>query len=149
MVVASTFVRDVYEKLIHSGESLREEKKLRMSRYVVIFSGILAMVLAYLAEESIYWLILFSWGGLGASLGPPLIFSLYWKKANGYGIVAGMVTGMAVTFIWRLFLKEVTGLYELIPAFFCSCFAVVLVSLITKGDQGNVLSAERDPSGEV
>lgn len=136
LVVASTFVRDLYEKIIYEKilkkkTALREAEKLRLSRDIVILSGLLAIVLAYVAQDTIFWLVLFAWGGLGASFGTALILSLYWKRVTKYGIFAGMVTGTAVTILWKIFLKETTGLYELIPAFFGSVLVIVIVSLLT------------------
>jgi Na+/proline symporter len=46
-----------------------------------------------------------------------------------------MITGTAVTIAWKLWLKAPTGIYELIPAFFCSALAVVVVSLLSKAPQ--------------
>lgn len=136
LVVASTFVRDLYEKIIYEKilkkkTALSEAEKLRLSRDIVILSGLLAIVLAYVAQDTIFWLVLFAWGGLGASFGTTLILSLYWKRVTKYGIFAGMVTGTAVTILWKIFLKETTGLYELIPAFFGSALVIVIVSLLT------------------
>jgi len=132
LVVASTVVRDCYEKIWRKELPLTESQKLHLSRWVVFFSGVVSIVLAYFAKEIIFWLVLFAWGGLGASIGPALIFSLYWKSTTKYGVIAGMITGTLVTFIWRLWLKSVTGLYELIPAFFLSCIAIVVVSRVTQ-----------------
>jgi SSS family solute:Na+ symporter len=131
LVVASTFVRDIYEKILRKHARIDESQKLRLSRLVLLLAGALSLVLAYTARELVFWLVLFAWGGLGASFGPAVIFSLYWKRANRYGILAGMVTGTVVTIVWKLWLKTPTGLYELIPAFACSVVAVVAVSLAT------------------
>ena len=129
LVVASTFVHDIYGKILKKGSEIAEERKLKLSRWVVIFSGLLALVMAYLAQDWIFWLVLFAWGGLGAAFGSTLIFALYWKKTSIQGIVAGMVCGTVVTIIWRLWLQDTSGIYHLIPAFFCSCLAVVIFSL--------------------
>lgn len=130
LVVASTFVRDVYEKTLKKSAVIAESQKLKLSRIVVVLSGILALVMAYLAQDLIFWLVLFAWGGLGASLGTALIFSLYWEKTNTYGILAGMVTGTVVTILWKLFLSGPTGIYELIPGFICSSLAIIVISLL-------------------
>ncbi|UCF79665.1 MAG: sodium/proline symporter [Candidatus Eiseniibacteriota bacterium] len=130
LVVASTFVRDVYEKTLRKGSGIEEWKKLRLSRYVVVLSGALALVLAFLARDLVFWLVLFAWAGLGASLGPAVILSLFWKRTTRWGIVAGMLTGTVVTIVWKLFLREPTGLYELIPAFVCSVLAILVASLL-------------------
>ena len=132
LVVASTFVRDIYEKIIKKNVPIPENKKLRLSRLVVIFSGILALVMAYFAQDLIFWLVLFAWGGLGASFGSTLIFTLYWKKTTTAGVLAGMVTGTLVVIFWKLCLVESTGLYELVPAFFLACLALVIVSLLSQ-----------------
>ena len=132
LVVASTFVRDLYEKVIHKTKVIDEKKKLRLSRIVVVLSGILAMGLALIADELVFWLVLFAWGGLGASFGPALILSLYWGKTTKAGLISGMITGTLVTIIWKLWLKDITGIYELIPAFFGALIVIVVVSLITR-----------------
>ncbi|UCH95657.1 MAG: sodium/proline symporter [Candidatus Aminicenantes bacterium] len=139
LVVASTFVRDIYEKIIYektgkkkSKPPLSEATKLMLSRIVVFISGVLAIILAYAAKEAIFWLVLFAWGGLGASFGTSLIFSLYWKRTTKYGVFAGMLVGTVVTIAWKLYLKEPTGIYELIPAFFGSALAIFIVSLLTR-----------------
>ena len=132
LVVASTFVRDLYEKVIARKKVISEKQKLRLSRIVVIFSGLLAMVLAYMAEELVFWLVLFAWGGLGAAFGPALIMSLFWKGSTKEGIAAGMITGAMISIGWYLWLKEPTGIYELIPAFPGALLVIVAVSLATQ-----------------
>lgn len=137
LVVASTFVRDVYEKIWKKGAGIPEPDRLRLSRRVVLMSGLLSMILACFAKDIIFWLVLFAWGGLGASIGTAVIFSLYWKGTTRLGVFAGMITGTAVTLVWRLWLKTPTGIYELIPAFFLSALSILLVSRLTRhpGDE--------------
>ncbi|UCG52011.1 MAG: sodium/proline symporter [Candidatus Latescibacterota bacterium] len=135
LVVASTFGRDVYEKILNKHSEIDEFAKLRLSRMIVILSGALALVLAYVARDLVFWLVLFAWAGLGASLGPAVIFSIFWKRTTRGGIVTGMITGTVITIVWKLWLKDPTGIYELIPAFFCSALAVWAVSLLSPEDK--------------
>jgi len=137
LVVASTLTRDIYEKILRKNLQIDEKVKLRLSRIVVLITGFLAMILAYAADDLIFWLVLFAWGGLGAAFGNAVIFSLYWNKTTKTGIVAGMITGTLVTIVWKLFLKTATGIYELIPAFFCSAIAIIVISLLTVTDRNN------------
>jgi sodium/proline symporter len=134
LVVASTFVRDLYEKVLMKKKSIEEKEKLRISRLVVILSGLLSIGLAFLAKDLVFWLVLFAWSGLGASFGPALILSLYWKRTTKSGVVWGMIIGTIITIIWKLWLKEPTGIYELIPAFFGAFIAIVAVSTLTGQD---------------
>lgn len=132
LVVASTFARDLYEKVIQKKKEIDEKEKLRAGRLVLVLSGLLALILAYTAQELVFWLVLFAWAGLGAAFGPALILSLFWKGATKQGILAGMITGTLTTLGWWLWLKESTGIYELIPAFAAAMLAAVVVSLLTK-----------------
>jgi solute:Na+ symporter, SSS family len=135
LVVSSTLVRDLYEKILRRDRPLPESKKLGLCRWVVLGSGLVSVILAYLAKDLVFWLVLFAWGGLGASFGTALILSLYWKRTNVPGIVAGMVTGTLTTILWKLFLKDATGVYELIPAFVLALGAIVLFGVFSrKGD---------------
>ncbi|MBW2529788.1 MAG: sodium/proline symporter [Deltaproteobacteria bacterium] len=129
LVVASTLVRDVGEQILRLRALQDEASKLRLSRVVVVAAGLAALVLAYTAKDLVFWLVLFAWAGLGASLGPALILALYWRPVSRRGVFAGMVVGTVTTVVWKLWLKQPTGIYELIPAFVGSIIAIVLVSL--------------------
>lgn len=130
LVVSSTVVRDLYEKMLRKGRPLDEATRLRLSRWVLLGCGLASVVLAYLARDLVFWLVLFAWGGLGASFGSALILSLYWRRTNTTGVVAGMVTGTVTTIVWKLLLADATGVYELIPAFCLSLGVIVLCGLL-------------------
>ena len=132
LVVSTSFVRDVYEQMVKRGAVIPEKRKLLLSRLVLVVTGVAALFLAYAAQDLIFWLVLFAWGGLGASFGMAVIFSLYWDKSNRFGIMAGMICGSVVTVVWKLFLKEATGIYELIPAIILAAAAIVVVSRVTQ-----------------
>ena len=132
LVVSSTVVRDVWEKVVRSDVELDEQQRLKMSRMVVLFAGIAAVLLAWGAQGLVFWLVLFAWGGLGAAIGPAVILGLFWRRTTASGVVAGMITGAVVTIVWRLWLKDPTGLYELIPGFAAATIAVVVVSLLSR-----------------
>ncbi len=145
LVVASTFARDVYGKMLAGGDGGGEGRRLLLSRIVVVLAGALALALAFTARDLVFWLVLFAWAGLGASLGPAVIFSLYWKRTTRLGVLAGMITGTVVTIAWKLLLKEPTGTYELIPAFFGSCLAIMAVSLLQAAIARRPESGRRSP----
>jgi SSS family solute:Na+ symporter len=137
LVVSSTFVRDLYEKILRRNRPVPEKRKLILCRWVVLASGVVSVILAYVAKDLVFWLVLFAWGGLGASFGTSLILALYWKRTTVSGVVAGMITGTLVTILWKLFLKDATGIYELIPAFFLS-LGVILLFGVLGGKKGEV-----------
>ena len=131
LVASSGVVRDIYQKIAKKGKSLDQRQLVSLSRIMVLILVIAALVFGLVAQKLVFWLVLFAWGGLGASFGPPLLLALYWKRTTKAGAAAGFISGTAVTIIWYLvpFLKSL--IYELVPAFFVSSLLTVIVSLLT------------------
>lgn len=91
------------------------------------------MVIALDENSIIFTLVSFAWAGFGATFGPLVRFSLFWKRTTRAGAIAGMIGG-GMVFFWKLVLKPLGGLwgiYELLPAFLFSCLLIVVVSLLT------------------
>lgn len=132
LVAASAVVRDVYDRIIKKGKEIPQKKLVRYSRLVVLFLVIVALIFGLLAQELVFWLVLFAWAGLGAAIGPTSILALYWKGATKAGIIAGLLTGTSVTIIWYYIPVLKNNLYELIPAFTMALLATWLVSLFTQ-----------------
>ncbi len=70
LVAASALVRDIYEKLIHKDKTIPQKKLVLLSRLVVIFLVAIALTLGLMAEELVFWLVLFAWGALAQPLAP-------------------------------------------------------------------------------
>ncbi len=131
LVAASALARDIYEKSIFRHKNVPQKKLVFISRILVLLLVAAALVLAFIAEQLVFWLVLFAWAGLGASLGPTSVLALFWKKTTMTGVIAGIMTGAITVIIWNQteFLKET--LYELVPAFIISFFVTLGVSKIT------------------
>ncbi|NBC27326.1 MAG: sodium/solute symporter [Bacteroidetes bacterium] len=131
LVAASSVVRDVYEKLIRKGEEIPQKTLVLYSRSVVFLLVVLALIFGFIAEDLVFWLVLFAWAGLGASIGPTSILALYWKGTTRAGVMAGMIAGTSVTIAWYFtpYLSDL--MYELIPGFIAGLLATWLVSLWT------------------
>ncbi len=132
LVAASSVVRDFYEKILHRGEVIPQKRLVLYSRIVVVLLVTAALVVGLLAEALVFWLVLFAWAGLGASFGPTSILALYWRRTTRAGVIAGLLTGTAITFIWELTPALSSRLYELIPAFAGGLLATVIVSVWTR-----------------
>ena len=132
LVAASSVVRDIYEKLIKKGERVSQKKLVLYSRLVVIALVLFALLFGFIATDLVFWLVLFAWAGLGASLGPTSILALYWKGTTRAGVISGLITGTLVTIIWYYIPVLKDALYELIPGFATAFLMTWLVSLFTK-----------------
>lgn len=132
LVAASSLVRDVYEKLVAGEGSIPQKTLVLYSRIVVFLLVGFSLLIGFLAEDLVYWLVLFAWAGLGAAIGPTSILALYWKRATGPGVLSGMIAGAMVTIIWRLVPSLRELMYELIPGFLVALAVTVVVSLISR-----------------
>ena len=86
-------------------------------------------------DSVIFTIVSFAWAGFGATFGPIMLFSLFWKRTNRWGAIAGMVSGGAMVFFWKLVIRPLGGvwnIYELLPAFIVSSIVIVVVSLLTE-----------------
>lgn len=132
LVAASGVVRDVYQKVIKKGMDVPQRRLVRYSRMVVLLLVVLSLILAMTASQIIFWLVLFAWAGLGASIGPTIILSLFWKRTTKWGVVTGLISGTIITIVWNQTLVLKSLIYELVPAFLSSTLLTILVSLITQ-----------------
>lgn len=137
LVAASALVRDIYEKLIFKRKTIDQKKLVKISRILVLFLVLAALLLAFLAEDIVFWLVLFAWAGLGAALGPTSILALYWKNITRNGVIAGILTGAITVIVWSrvAFLKDF--IYELVPAFLFGAIVTILVSKFTTKPPNN------------
>jgi sodium/proline symporter len=143
LISASAISKNVWQGLIRKDAS--DKEVMTVSRIVLILVTAVAAVMAMEPDSPIFVIVSFAWAGFGAAFGPLMLFSLFWRRINLPGAIAGMVTGGAMVFIWKFLVKPlggVFGIYELLPAFICSCIAIVVVSLLTK--ENKELEAEFD-----
>jgi len=132
LVAASSVVCDVYDKMIRKGEKISQKKLVLYSRAVVVILVVVALLFGLLAEDIVFWLVLFAWAGLGAAIGPTSILALFWKGTTKTGVIAGLLTGTVVTIIWYFIPVLKNNLYELIPAFGLGLLVTYGVSTFTK-----------------
>ena len=107
---------------------------MRAARLTVIGIALVAVVLAWNPDSSVFTIVSFAWAGFGASFGPVMLFALFWKRSNLPGAIAGMVAGGVMVFVWKYGIKPmggIWGIYELLPAFLVACAAIIIVSLAT------------------
>ena len=132
LAAASSVSQDLMQ---HSfGIKMNQRTTMLAARATVIGIALIGMVLAWDPNSSVFRVVSFAWAGFGAAFGPVMLFSLFWKRANKQGALAGMITGGAVVFIWKYLIAPMGGawaIYELLPAFLAACVAIVIVSLAT------------------
>jgi sodium/proline symporter len=115
-------------------KKLDDETQVKVAKITVVLISIIAIFIARDPDSSVFQIVSFAWAGFGASFGPVVLLSLFWKKSTMPGALAGMITGGAFVFIWKYGIARLGGafaIYELLPAFLIALCVNVVVSLAT------------------
>jgi sodium/proline symporter len=141
LVAASSIASDIYQGVIKKKRS--DKRLLNYSRFFVILVSIIAYLIAINPASNIIGLVSNAWAGFGSTFGALTLLSLYWRRLNRNGALAGIISGGLTMIVWdyiplikageiRTSLGQITGLYSLVPGFGISLLCIVVVSLITK-----------------
>ena len=139
-----TAASSVSQNLLQDFLKIKMSPKQSMlaARLTVVGISLVAVVLAWNPDSSVFYIVSFAWAGFGAAFGPVVLFSLFWSRTNFQGALAGMLTGGVMVFVWKYLVKPmggVWGIYELLPAFILGCIAIVVVSLATAAPSEEIL----------
>ena len=129
LVASSTLTADFYRRWIRPHAS--QSELVWCGRAMLLLVAAIAYVLALDPNSGILKLVAYAWAGFGASFGPCVLISLYWKRMTLPGAFAGMLTGAATVIIWEV-CGSPFGLYSLVPGFIFSSAAILIVSLVTQ-----------------
>ena len=132
LAAASSMSHDLIQDFFRV--KLNPKGAMTAARTTVIGIAIVGIFLAWNPNSSVFNIVSFAWAGFGAAFGPLVLFSLFWKRTNKAGAIAGMIAGGVMVFVWKYLVAPLGGawsIYELLPAFLVSCLVIVVVSLAT------------------
>lgn len=133
LIAASAVSKNIYQGIIKKDAS--DKEVMRVTRIVLLLTTLVGIVIALDENSVIFQVVSFAWAGFGATFGPIMLFSLFWKRTSREGAIAGMLSGGIMVFVWNKLIKPIGGIfgiYELLPAFLISCLFIIIVSLLTK-----------------
>ena len=134
---ASAFASDVYKPVLRKGKA-SDKEMLWAGRFVVLAISVIAVLIASNPNSgTIMGLVENAWGLFGAAFGPAIMLSLFWKRFNFEGAIAGIVTGAVVDVLWLLCLSS-TGIYEIIPGTIAGLIAAIIATKCTKAPSEEV-----------
>lgn len=149
LVSASSVAEDIYKGVIK--KDAKDDKVLQVSRITVLVIAVLAYLIALDPNSSIMGLVSNAWSGFGSAFGPIVVLSLFWKRTNLQGAVAGILSGAITVIIWEYIplvggqtLGAATGLYSLVVGFFLSLACIIIVSLCTPAPSAEILQEFED-----
>lgn len=142
LVTASAITEDFYAKMLNKNATPKQ--LVVISRLVVIVVAIVACVIASNPESSVLDLVAYAWAGFGATFGPLVIMSLFYRNTTRNGALAGIVSGGVTTIVWQQLAKTfgtdgIFGLYEIVPGFVISIILIFVVSKLDKQPCAEIL----------
>ena len=138
LVASSALTEDLYKGIFRRSAATGE--LMWVGRITVILIACIAFTLALNPESKVLDLVAYAWAGFGAAFGPTLLLSLYWKRMNRAGALAGILVGGITVVAWKQLSGGIFDLYEIIPGFLFSTFAILLFSLINRKPEDEIIS---------
>ncbi|MCP5061877.1 MAG: sodium/proline symporter PutP [Ignavibacteriae bacterium] len=129
LVASSSLVEDLYKPFLRPRASSVEY--LWVGRGFVILVAIIAIGVGLDPNSSVLELVAYAWAGLGATFGPIVILSLYWKKITEHGAISGILIGGITVIVWKNISGGIFDLYEIVPAFILATISIYIVSIKT------------------
>jgi len=140
LAAASAFSENLLQDVL--GVKLSEKKMMLVARITVIVIAVIGVFLASDPNSSVFQIVSFAWAGFGATFGPAVLFALFWKRSNRQGILAGLIAGGVMVFVWKFGIAKLGGafaIYELLPAFVFACIVTIIVSLATPAPEKEIV----------
>lgn len=134
----------VSQNIVHDFLKIKisEKTNLLIARLTIVGIAIVSIFLARNPNSSVFKIVSFAWAGFGGAFGAVVLCSLFWKRCNLAGAIAGIISGGATVFIWKYLIRPLGGIldiYELLPAFIVSLIFIIVVSLLTKAPDEEIV----------
>ncbi|OOE10062.1 sodium/proline symporter PutP [Fictibacillus arsenicus] len=142
LVTSSAVTEDFYKQFLKKNAS--DKELVLIGRLAVLTVAVIAVLLSLNPSETILSLVGYAWAGFGSAFGPLILLSLFWKRMTKWGALAGIIVGAITVLVWVQFPDLKAEVYEMIPGFFLSMLAVILVSLVTKDPSSKVQNQFED-----
>ena len=113
-----------------------------LGRLLLVVIGCISAAISILYPESIFNLVSYAWGGMGAAFGPITILALYWRRFNYWGATASVVAGSAAASVWAYMSGGPSGMWDIQPAtpgFLIAAAVAVIVSILTPKPSSEVV----------
>jgi len=151
LTISNALSHDLYFKMI--GRNASSARRVTVSKVLLLVAALAAAALATQKPADILFLVTAAFSIAASAFFPALVLGIFWSRANRWGAVAGMLSGLAITLYYLVrnetWLRGVFGVsapHELwfgilpisagvfgVPAGFAVC---VLVSLLTPAPSG-------------
>ncbi len=125
MVCSTAVIYDLMGNPAGSRKKRSEKSLIFYGRTAGVIILYICIVAAVMIRTKLNELFLFAMAGMGAALGPALIFSLFSRRLTRTGLKAGIIAGCLGVLLWKSFPVLSEAVNELIPATVLSVLAIL------------------------
>ena len=100
LTIANALSHDLYYKMIDPSASTT--KRVTISKVLLIFVAIIAAYVTSLKPGDILFLVDAAFSLAASAFFPPLVMGVFWKRANKWGAIIGMLAGLGVCLYYML-----------------------------------------------
>lgn len=125
---SATIVKDLYINYINPNP--KTEKIKLLSHLVSLFIGITVFILSINPPDLLVWINLFALAGQEVAFFCPIIFGLYWKRANATGAIFSMVFGVTFYVYVSIMKIKFLGMHQIVPVIFLTIIIFVVGSYL-------------------
>jgi cation/acetate symporter len=118
LTISNALSHDFYYKMINPNATTK--RRVTISKVLLLFVALAAASVAAQRPADILFLVSAAFSFAAAAFFPALVAGVFWKRANAWGAVAGMVSGLGVCFYYMAttqpWLRSVFGVTSPIDA---------------------------------
>lgn len=145
LAAASSVSENIVRRFIK--KDMKVKTSMLIARITVAVIAVVAVIFAWDPDSSVFGIVSFAWAGFGAAFAPVVLFALFWKRTTKWGALSGIIAGGVTVIAWEYIITplgkthgiEALTIYELLPAFIIACIAIVVVSLLTKAPDKEII----------
>ncbi|WP_237090235.1 sodium:solute symporter family protein [Nesterenkonia sp. PF2B19] len=108
LVISSAASHDLYFRVFKK-EGASESQQMLVGRVAMAAAIVIAIFAGINPPAFVAQVVAFAFGLAASTFFPILILGIFWKRANGVGATAGMLTGLVFTATYMIYTLEVFG----------------------------------------
>ncbi len=143
ILASAAIVKDLYMNYIAKPVAKKEPKfngKIKwMSIGTTFLIGVIVFIFTIYPPDLIVWINLFAMGGLECAFFCPILFGLYWKRANGTACILSAVCGVAAFILMNTYGVSILGTSPIVPSILISVAAFVIGAYVGKPTEQKTL----------
>ncbi len=98
LTISHALSHDLYYKMINPEAST--QRRLVITKSLLLVVAVVAAWVASLRPDSILSMVGLAFSIAAAAFFPALVLGIFWRRANKWGAVAGMIAGMGITLLY-------------------------------------------------